>query len=271
MIRGMTGFGRAQGQAPWGAWVWEIRSVNGKAVDLRTNFPPGCDAVDFEARKRVKERFQRGSFQLQLKVDWVREAAATQVDTRELARLVRLSRHWARSGACAGETGRSAGDAGRGEGRKPHRLDGGRTDDEGPAGGAGCGARHADRVRGLREGEGLMQLVHGHAGAGGAAQSRRRASSRRGSRSWCAKGSRRGWPRFQRTPASMPGPDRAGSSGDGDARGCAGGAGPAVGPHYFCAADVWRRARRLEGSWTFCVRSLTGRPTRYARNRPALS
>jgi uncharacterized protein (TIGR00255 family) len=98
MIRGMTGFGRAQGQAPWGTWVWEVRSVNGKAVDLRTNFPPGCDAVDFEARKRMKERFQRGSFQLQLKVDWTRDAATTQVDTRELARLVRLSRHWARSG-----------------------------------------------------------------------------------------------------------------------------------------------------------------------------
>ncbi len=99
MIRGMTGFGRAQGQAPWGAWVWEVRSVNGKSVDLRTNFPPGCDAVDFEARKRVKERFQRGSFQLQLRVDWTRDGGATQVDTRELARLVRLSRHWARSGA----------------------------------------------------------------------------------------------------------------------------------------------------------------------------
>ncbi len=41
MIRGMTGFGRAQGQGPWGAWVWEARSVNGKAVDLRTNFPSG--------------------------------------------------------------------------------------------------------------------------------------------------------------------------------------------------------------------------------------
>ena len=102
MIRGMTGFGRAQGQAPWGAWVWEVRSVNGKAVDLRTNFPPGCDAVDFEARKRMKERFQRGSFQLQLKVDWTRDVATTQVDTRELARLVRLSRHWARPGVIKG-------------------------------------------------------------------------------------------------------------------------------------------------------------------------
>jgi len=56
-----------------GAWAWEARSVNGKSVDLRTNFPPGCEAVDFEARRRVKERFQRGSFQLQLKVDWTRD------------------------------------------------------------------------------------------------------------------------------------------------------------------------------------------------------
>jgi uncharacterized protein (TIGR00255 family) len=98
MIRGMTGFGRAQGQAPWGVWVWEARSVNGKSVDLRTNYPPGCDAVDFEARKRVKERFARGSFQLQLRVDWTRDPGANAIDTRELARLARLSRHWTRSG-----------------------------------------------------------------------------------------------------------------------------------------------------------------------------
>lgn len=94
----MTGFGRAQGQAAWGAWVWEARSVNGKSVDLRTNFPPGCEPVDFEARRRVKERFQRGSFQLQLKVDWTKDSGASAIDTRELARLARLSRYWAKSG-----------------------------------------------------------------------------------------------------------------------------------------------------------------------------
>lgn len=99
MIRGMTGFGRAQGQAAWGAWVWEARSVNGKSVDLRTNFPPGCEAVDFEARRRVKDRFARGSFQLQLRIDWTKDAAATAIDTRELARLARLSRHWSRAGS----------------------------------------------------------------------------------------------------------------------------------------------------------------------------
>lgn len=98
MIRGMTGFGRAQGQAPWGVWVWETRSVNGKTVDLRTTFPPGCEAVDFEARRRVKDRFQRGSFQLQLRIDWTRDPGANALDMRELARLARLSRHWAKSG-----------------------------------------------------------------------------------------------------------------------------------------------------------------------------
>jgi uncharacterized protein (TIGR00255 family) len=95
MIRGMTGFGRSQGQAAWGAWAWEARSVNGKAVDLRTNMPPGCEAVDFEARRRVKERFQRGSFQIQLRIDFARDAGAIMIDTRELARLARLSRYWA--------------------------------------------------------------------------------------------------------------------------------------------------------------------------------
>lgn len=98
MIRGMTGFGRAQGQAAWGAWVWEARSVNGKSVDLRTNFPPGCEAVDFEARRRVKDRFSRGSFQLALKIDWTRDSGGIAIDTRELARLARLSRHWVKSG-----------------------------------------------------------------------------------------------------------------------------------------------------------------------------
>jgi uncharacterized protein (TIGR00255 family) len=95
MIRGMTGFGRSQGQAPWGAWAWEARSVNGKSVDLRTNMPPGYEEVDFEARRRVKDRFQRGSFQLQLRVDVARETGATAIDMRELARLSRLSRYWA--------------------------------------------------------------------------------------------------------------------------------------------------------------------------------
>ncbi len=92
MIRGMTGFGRTQGQAPWGAWSWEARSVNGKSLDVRVSTPPGFDAVEFEARKRAKERFQRGSLQVQLRIDFAREAEGVIVARRELNRLIRLAR-----------------------------------------------------------------------------------------------------------------------------------------------------------------------------------
>jgi len=92
MIRGMTGFGRSAGQAVWGGWAWEARSVNGKSLDVRMAGPPGYDAVEFEAKKHVREKFQRGSIQLQLRVDSNRGAAALTVDMRELNRLARLAR-----------------------------------------------------------------------------------------------------------------------------------------------------------------------------------
>jgi uncharacterized protein (TIGR00255 family) len=92
MISGMTGYGRSQGQADWGAWTWEARSVNNKALDIRVNYPPGFEAADQEARKAIKDRFQRGSFQLQLRVDAPRGAGGAAIDNRELMRLSRLSR-----------------------------------------------------------------------------------------------------------------------------------------------------------------------------------
>ncbi len=94
MISGMTGYGRSQGQADWGAWTWEARSVNGKSLDIRVTAPAGFEAADQEARKRLKERFQRGSFQLQLRIDAPRGAGGAAIDNRELMRLSRLARRW---------------------------------------------------------------------------------------------------------------------------------------------------------------------------------
>jgi uncharacterized protein (TIGR00255 family) len=94
----MTGFGRSQGQAVWGGWSWEVRSVNGKSLDMRLSLPPGFDPVEFEARRRIKERLSRGSLQLQLRVDAVRDASGPVVNTRDLARLARLSRSWTGAG-----------------------------------------------------------------------------------------------------------------------------------------------------------------------------
>jgi len=98
MIRGMTGFGRAQGQAAWGAWAWEARSVNGKSIDARVALPQGFDVLELEAKKRVKDRFQRGNLQLQLRIDMVRVAAESAIDQEELARIVALAREWSMQG-----------------------------------------------------------------------------------------------------------------------------------------------------------------------------
>ncbi|MEM6626238.1 MAG: YicC/YloC family endoribonuclease [Pseudomonadota bacterium] len=95
---GMTGFGRAEGSAPWGDWVWEARSVNGKGLDVRLTSPSGFDAIDFEARKLVKSRFKRGNFQVQLQIETQSDDASVQIDTRSLAKLARTGRNWRSAG-----------------------------------------------------------------------------------------------------------------------------------------------------------------------------
>ena len=43
-LLGMTGFGRAEGQAGDVAWAWEARSVNGRNLDVKFKLPPGYEA-----------------------------------------------------------------------------------------------------------------------------------------------------------------------------------------------------------------------------------
>jgi uncharacterized protein (TIGR00255 family) len=101
MIHGMTGYGRAQGECSAGAWTWEVRSVNGKSVDARVSVPPGFEAAEFEARRKFRDRFSRGSFQAQLRIAREAASAGAAVDTRLFMRLQRLARR--HGGARPGE------------------------------------------------------------------------------------------------------------------------------------------------------------------------
>ena len=42
----MTGFARTEGEADGISWVWELKSVNGRSLDLRLRLPPGFDALE---------------------------------------------------------------------------------------------------------------------------------------------------------------------------------------------------------------------------------
>lgn len=69
----MTGFARAEGAHGGVRWVWETKSVNGRALDLKLRLPPGFDALEPAARAAASARFKRGSLQASLNI--ARDAA----------------------------------------------------------------------------------------------------------------------------------------------------------------------------------------------------
>jgi uncharacterized protein (TIGR00255 family) len=66
MLSSMTGFGRAEGADPEGSWVWEIRSVNARGLELRWRLPPGLDALEPALREAAGKTLRRGSVQATL-------------------------------------------------------------------------------------------------------------------------------------------------------------------------------------------------------------
>jgi len=67
-LRSMTGFARADGSAEGYRWTWEIRSVNGKGLDIRVRLSPGFERLDGPARERCAGRLARGNVQTNLTV-----------------------------------------------------------------------------------------------------------------------------------------------------------------------------------------------------------
>jgi uncharacterized protein (TIGR00255 family) len=70
----MTGFARSQGEAGGAAWVWELRSVNGKGLDLKLRLAPGLDALELSLRDLTGKVIKRGNVSGTLTVK--REAAS---------------------------------------------------------------------------------------------------------------------------------------------------------------------------------------------------
>ena len=70
-IASMTGFARAEGVDaadlhPGLHWAWEVKSVNGRNLEVRCRLPPGFEILEPPARAAVAERFKRGNVALTL-------------------------------------------------------------------------------------------------------------------------------------------------------------------------------------------------------------
>lgn len=82
----MTGFARAEGEHQGQRWIWELKSVNGRSLDLKLRIPPGFDALEQPARAAANAKFKRGSLQANLQLARAAEGAANVRVDLDLAR-----------------------------------------------------------------------------------------------------------------------------------------------------------------------------------------
>ncbi|KAB2873215.1 MAG: YicC family protein [Pseudorhodoplanes sp.] len=80
-LSSMTGFARRHGASGGYAWSWELKSVNGKGLDVRLRIPPGWDAVEVPVRAKAAGTLSRGNIYANLAV--TREGAAPVVRVNE--------------------------------------------------------------------------------------------------------------------------------------------------------------------------------------------
>jgi len=82
-IKSMTGFARADGTAGLFSWHWELRSVNGRGLDVRLRVPPGFEALEPRIREAVARRVGRGSLSVNLSAK--RTHGQTEIRLNEIA------------------------------------------------------------------------------------------------------------------------------------------------------------------------------------------
>src|SRR3546814_3537225 len=64
----MTGFARGDGRAARKSWIWELKSVNGRGLELRFRLPPGFDGIEAEMRALAQSKLVRGNVTLNLQI-----------------------------------------------------------------------------------------------------------------------------------------------------------------------------------------------------------
>lgn len=89
-IVSMTGFARVQVAQPDQALVWELRSVNGRGLDIKLRLPQGLETMELTLRNLAANRLRRGNVTGTLTLK--RESVSTiQADTVVLERVKYLA------------------------------------------------------------------------------------------------------------------------------------------------------------------------------------
>ena len=90
-VSSMTGFARTDGAAGGFGWTWELRSVNGKGLDVRVRLNGGFERLEAKVRDAVSKRFKRGNMGVTLNVVRASDGSTYQVNRELLSELVSLA------------------------------------------------------------------------------------------------------------------------------------------------------------------------------------
>mgnify|MGYP003481708585 CR=1 FL=1 len=80
-LSSMTGFAQSSGEKDGLHWQWEIKSVNGKALDLRCRLPTGFEALEAIARSTLAQHIKRGNLQVTLSTSGTLSGTPTSAGT----------------------------------------------------------------------------------------------------------------------------------------------------------------------------------------------
>ncbi len=72
--------------------MWEIRSVNGKTLDVRVRIPPGLDAMDQHIKSTLKEHIARGNVNVSLQLQKDSNDSTVQINEAALDKLVQVAK-----------------------------------------------------------------------------------------------------------------------------------------------------------------------------------
>jgi uncharacterized protein (TIGR00255 family) len=90
-INSMTGFARAESSLGTVRWHWEVRSVNGRGLDVRVRLPSGYEALEPMIREAVANQLVRGNVTVSLSADRREGGQTIRLNETALAEVVKAA------------------------------------------------------------------------------------------------------------------------------------------------------------------------------------
>lgn len=103
-LQSMTGFASAATTASNRHFICEMRSVNGKNLDIRLRVPNGLEAIESEIKKCITAKISRGNLQVSISIDQGSDASFISIDQDAFATIAKQATALANENGVAAPT-----------------------------------------------------------------------------------------------------------------------------------------------------------------------